>query len=156
RGVVGVLDDHHVATHRVVEEPGRRHVLVVAAAHIAQADAAVAGVVVAEGVAAPVVAGDEGAGGGEADAGRDVLDVVLGAAAPGLGGHGRHRELLAHDHLAVPGLVAGLAGGDRDGLDDLAVLGDLHRVLLGVHDGDLVAPDGELHRLALLAVDAVA
>ncbi len=140
----------------MVEEPGARDGAVVAAAHVAQADAAVAGVVVAEGVAAPVVAVGEGAGVGEADGVRDVLDVVLAAVADGLAVHPGDGELLAHDHLAVPGVVAGLAGGDRDGPDDLAVLGDLHRVLLGVHDGDLVAADGELHGLVLLAVDAVA
>src|SRR5215212_5681712 len=118
RRILGVLHDDHVADHRVVEEPGGRDAAVVAALDVAQTDAAVAGVVVAEGVAAPVVAVDEGAGGGQADGVRDVLDVVLAAVADRVAVHPGHRELLAHDHLAVPGLVAGLAGGDRNRLDD--------------------------------------
>src|SRR5690348_11979154 len=66
RLVVGVLHDHHVTGDGVVEEPGGGRTAVAAAAHVTQAHAAVAGVVVAEGVAAPVVAVDEGAGVGQA------------------------------------------------------------------------------------------
>src|SRR5262249_33877801 len=63
-------------------------------------------------------------------------------------------QLLADDHLAVPGVVAPLAGGDLERLDHLAVAPDDHLVGLGVDGGDLTTADGEAHGLGLLAIDA--
>src|SRR5690606_19015674 len=159
--VTGVLDDDHVTDDRVVVEPGPGRVRVARALGIGQADAAVAGVDAAEdGLRAPVVAVDEGAGGAQTHGVRHVLDVVLALAVvvgetdrravhPGL------LELLGDHHLTLVRLVVGRAGRDRDGAHGLAVLRDLHLLGLGVDVGDLVTADLEADRLLLDAEDAV-
>src|SRR5690606_35290176 len=159
--VAGVLDDDHVTDHRVVVEPGARGVRVVGALGVGQTHAAVAGVGAAEdGLGAPVVAVDEGAGGAQAHGVRHVLDVVLALAvvvgeADGRAVHPGLLELLGDHHLALVRLVLGRTGGDRDGPDGLAVPRDLHLLGLRVDVGDLVASDLEGDRLLLNAVDAL-
>src|SRR5690606_23392635 len=86
--VVGVLHNHHVPDEGVVVEPGRRGLAVPGAAYVPQTDTAVAGVGRAEDARrAPVVAVQEGAGGGQAQRVRHVLDVVLAAEADGVTVH---------------------------------------------------------------------
>ena len=133
----------------------RRGAAVAAAACVAQAHAAVAGVVVAEGgLAAPVVAVDEGARVGQAHGVRHVLDVVLARRKPTVAPFIRvtwsfSLMTIWPLYVVVPGLpeVIGMV------LIDLAVADDGHRVGLGVDRADLAAADGEGDRLGLLAVD---
>ncbi|CAG6395508.1 putative Glycine--tRNA ligase [Actinacidiphila cocklensis] len=159
--LVGRVDDRDdVADQRVVVEPRGVGARVLAALDVLDADAAVAGVGRAEdGRVAPVVAVDEGARVAQPHGVRHVRDVVL-ALAVGVGEadrgavHPGGLVLLLDDHLAVVGGVALAAGGDRDGVDDLAVADDGHHVGLGVDRGDLRAAHVEADGLVLDAVDA--
>ena len=147
----GVVDDVAADGH-VVEPVG------VAGAH---AGAAVGDVGVALGADGPRGGVDELAGVGDPHRPLDVVDVVaVGAVdgdADGLGVHPLGVELL-DDHLdaRAGGELRLLAGGDRDGAEQLAVGDDLHLVGLHVHLVDVGVADAEVDLAVLLAVDAVA
>src|SRR5207249_7397440 len=117
--VTGVDDLDDVTDAGVLEEPGGVGGGVARAADVLEADAAVAGVGVAEDALAPVVAVDEGAGRRQAHGVRDVGDVVFALAvlldeADGGAVHPGLLEAFGDDHLAVVGRVLLGARGARD------------------------------------------